>query len=434
MFFSEEKNQKTFTSYAGHGLSAHARNDVQAERQKSFGSFLQKRTLLFLLCFLYVPAHVQARMLHVSLYPYIPEAAGAALALKQGFERVHPDVIVEISFNANYYSPDPADKGVLYEDADIHEIDGIFLRDFLDGHRLAKLPASLVAAAPAFESQARQAATFEGRLVAVPHWMCADFLIYRASPSAGADIATLAGLRRSLSSSHGLLMDMKDTGALGELYLGALLSRPGWQRDLATALIRPPDPAVLARFRDILALEPPGFGRNARYARIESFYARQFARGVGAGFVGYSELTHDVLEESANGCSEMDRCVAADALRVAAFPFADHVVRPAIWVDMFGIDARVHGQALADAADFIAYAVSLPAYRALLIPAEGEAPRYLLPATTGAFDDAAIVRAAPLYPRFRAIMEQGVAVTLPLLNMHLHALASELDRLLPMSH
>jgi hypothetical protein len=385
--------------------------------------------LLFALAPLFAHAETPRRVLHVSLYPYIPEAPAAALALKQGFERTHPDVIADVTFNANYYSPNPADKGILYEDADIYEIDGIFLRDFVDKHRLAALPATLAENAGAFETQARQATTLDGHMLAVPHWMCADFLIYRSGVIG--DPTSLAELG---NWPHGVLMNLKGSGALGEIYLNELLPKNDWQKNLEAALRQPPDPAIVARLYDILALEPSGFGRNERYAGIESFYARQFARGLADGFVGYSELTHDVLEEAENGCSDQDHCVAAGELRVAAFPFADHVIRPAIWVDMFGIDARVHGQKLSDAAAFIAYAVSLPAYRALLIPDGGEPPRYLLPATTAAFEDVSITHAAPLYPQFRAIMHHGVAVTLPLLNAHLHALASQLDRSLPSMH
>jgi hypothetical protein len=43
MFFSEEKNQKTFTSCSCY-LRAMAGNLPVASNEKSFGSFLQKRT------------------------------------------------------------------------------------------------------------------------------------------------------------------------------------------------------------------------------------------------------------------------------------------------------------------------------------------------------------------------------------------------------
>jgi hypothetical protein len=44
MFFSEEKNQKTFIFSATSCYPAMAGNFTLAQNQKSFGSFLQKRT------------------------------------------------------------------------------------------------------------------------------------------------------------------------------------------------------------------------------------------------------------------------------------------------------------------------------------------------------------------------------------------------------
>jgi hypothetical protein len=184
----------------------------------------------------------------------------------------------------------------------------------------------------------------------------------------------------------------------------------------------------------MLALEPAGYGRNPDYAKRGDFYARQFARRAGAAFVGYSEMTHEVLDETDVSCRQEDRCVKASEIGVAAFPFEDGKVQPMVWVDMFGIDARVHGQTLADAADFIRYAVSISAYRSLLAPQEGENPRYLLPATEAAFKDPAILRAAPLYPKFRAIVDQGVVVSVPDLNARLHAVAAKIDAALPPTH
>jgi hypothetical protein len=119
---------------------------------------------------------------------------------------------------------------------------------------------------------------------------------------------------------------------------------------------------------------------------------------------------------------------------VTAFPFRDGAKRPAVWVDLFGIDARVHGRKLQDAADFIRFAVSLPTYRALLVPQQGRPPRYLLPATAEAFDDPVINKAAPLYPAFRAIMEQGAVISTPRLQAKLQAVATRIDGDLPASH
>jgi thiamine pyridinylase len=396
------------------------------------------RMLLLGLFALLVPALAQAstprRVLYVSLYPYIPDAPAAALALKQEFKRQHPEVIVDITLNRNYYSPNAADKGVLFEDADVHEIDVIFLRDFLDKHKLAPLPPDFATSVGKLTPLAAQAATADGKLVAVPQWMCADFLIYRADKTDLASTHSLADLERALGPDHGLLIDMTGSGTLGELYLSALLARDGSPETALSHITPDPDPEILGRLQRTLALEPAGFGRNADYGKRGDFYARQFARRAGSAFVGYSEMTHEVLDETDVSCRVEDRCVTAADIRVAAFPFADGKVRPTVWVDMFGIDARVHGKTLTDAEDFIRYAVSVSAYRTLLIPQSGENPRYLLPAMEAAFNDPQILDAAPLYPAFRAVMDQGVVVTVPDLNAELHDVASRIDADLPQRH
>jgi thiamine pyridinylase len=361
------------------------------------------------------------------MYPYIPEAQAAALLLKQQFESRHPDVLLDITLNPHYYSLNPAEHGVLYEDADVHTIDIVFLTDFLDRHKLAKLPADLVARLPRMEDLAQKAATADGQMVAVPQWMCTDFLFYRADMTGLNGVHSLAGLEQGLNHRRGLLMGMAGEDTLGELYFSALVAKAASPEAALSRVTATPDPAILSRLRHLLALEPPGFGRVADYDARYSFYARQFARRAGAAFVGYSEMTHEVLDETAISCRHEDRCVTEAEIRVAAVPFHDGAPRPAVWVDMFGIDARVHGQTMQDAADFISYAVSLPTYRALLVPEEGHPPRYLLPPTIEAYEDPAILKAAPLYPVFRSIMQQGVVVVTPHLQARLHAVAERID-------
>jgi thiamine pyridinylase len=332
-------------------------------------------------------------------------------------------VLLDVTLNLHYYSTRPSDGGLLYETADIHTIDVVFLQDFLDRHKLATLPPSLLSALPEMEPLARQAATSHGQAVAVPQWMCTDFLFYRAGLTGLAGAPSLNGLQHA----QGLLMDMA-APALGELYVSAALAQS------PAGLPPTPDPHILERLRRMLALEPAGFGRQADYSDRYGFYARQFARRAGGAFVGYSEMTHEMLDETATSCRLEDRCLTQGQIRVAAVPFHDGPPRPVVWVDLFGIDSSVHGQKLQDAADFIRFAVSLPTYRALLVPPPGRPPRYLLPATREAFDDPVIRRAAPLYPAFRAIMEQGAVVTAPHFQADLQAVATRLDAALPASH
>jgi thiamine pyridinylase len=425
MFFFSKRQR------VNHKTRASMRHVKQARATRGlFLLFLRKEVLSFFLAFLLVSAAPERRILHVSLYPYIPEPASAALYLKQAYEDQHPDVLLDVSFNPHYYSLDPADHGVLYEEADVHTIDIVFLRDFLSRHKLAPLPPGFFASLPRMEALAQQAATISGVEVAVPQWMCADFLFYRADATDLAGVDSLKGLEKGLHHRAGLLMDMSGPDTIGELIFSILLSETGSPEAALARVSETPDPAIVQRLRRFLALEPRGFGRVPDYGARYSFYARQFARRAGTAFVGYSEMTNEVLNETQTSCRLEERCVTAAEIRVAAIPFHDGPPHPAIWVDMFGIDAGAKGQKYQDAVDFIRFAVSLPTYRALLVPPQGEPPRYLLPSTVEAFDDPDILKAAPLYPKFRAMMEQGVVSSLPNLQSKLHAVATRVDDLL----
>jgi len=370
------------------------------------------------------------------MYPYIPEAADAALRLKQGFEETHPGVVLRITFNANYYDPSPAAKGVLYEEADVHEIDGIFLRDFIAAHKLAPLSAGFAASLGKLVPLAEAAAQPDGQIVAIPHWMCSDFLFYRADESGLTAVHTLPGLQAALHPQmpgHGLLLDMAGD-ALGELVFSYRLGQSGNAAQALAHLGDPPDKPLLESMQRILALEPAGFGRSADYAARDGFYARQFARRAGSAFVGYSEATHDVLEETANSCRHEDQCLTAADIRVGAWPFSNGSEHQAVWVDMYGIDAHVHGALHHDAEDFIRYAMREQTFRELLAPPPGAIPRYLLPARDDVYHDPRVVQAAPLYPQFRAIIDRGVVASAPQLQAKLRAAAAAVDAALPASH
>jgi ABC-type glycerol-3-phosphate transport system substrate-binding protein len=181
-------------------------------------------------------------------------------------------------------------------------------------------------------------------------------------------------------------------------------------------------------------LEPQGFGRSTDYDARAGFYARQFARRAGSAFIGYSEATHDMLDEAATSCRHEDHCLTAADIRIGAWPFGGASGRQNVWVDMYGIDARVHGALHDDAEAFIRYAMRAETFRALLAPPPGATPRYLLPARDDIYRDPAVLQAAPLYPQFRAIIEHGAVVSAPNLESRLRAAAVAADAVLPALH
>jgi thiamine pyridinylase len=370
------------------------------------------------------------------MYPYIPEAADAALKLKQGFEDSHPGVLLRITFNPNYYDPSPDAHGVLNEDADVHEIDAIFLRDFIDAHKLSPFSAGFAASLGPLVPLADAAAHVGGAMVAVPHWLCSDFLFYSGNESGLQGVHTLAGMEAVLhphTPGHGLLLDMAHD-ALGELVLSLRLGESASSGQAIAQLGDPPDKSLIQAMHEILQLEPKDFGRSADYGARVGFYARQFARQAGSAFIGYSEATHDMLDEAATSCRHEDHCLTAEDIQVGAWPFSGASGRQNVWVDMYGIDAHVHGALHADAEDFIRYAMRVETYRALLVPEPGATPRYLLPARDDIYRDPALLQAAPLYPQFRAMIERGIVASAPHLEAKLRAAATAADAALPVSH
>jgi hypothetical protein len=179
-------------------------------------------------------------------------------------------------------------------------------------------------------------------------------------------------------------------------------------------------------------MEPAGFGRDRDYHSRKGFYARQLVRGRGSAFVGLSEDMYYALTEIEQSCLR-DECLSKDALDVAPWPFADEGAKPVARVDMYMLDSRLTDAKLRDAEAFIKFMMSISTYEALLM-LPNSAPLYLLPARDDVYSDQKLASAAPLYLKFRTVINQAVPVTDEGLNYKLHGVARMLEELLPPSH
>src|SRR5262249_17342442 len=159
-----------------------------------------------------------------------------------------------------------------------------------------------------------------------------------------------------------------------------------------------PDDSAVNTLRSFVAMEPAGFGRDMDYHMRDGFYPRQFARGSGSAYVGYSEDTYYILDETAQSCRK-NECLGQDDLEVAKWRFADEGAKPVGWADMFMLDSKLTGAKLRDAEAFIKFMMKLSTYEALLVPADSST-RYLLPARDDLFSDPKLA-SARLYPQFR---------------------------------
>ena len=147
----------------------------------------------------------------------------------------------------SYYATD--NTGILAADADVYEVDSVFFDDFLK-HRNPKPPSqTVVVSAGVPLSFAKQIASSNGK---IPHWVCTDFLVYRKDVSQLATITGPSDARRIFQSiGANLLMDLKGSSTLGELYLSILVAHYGSAEDALRHLDpdRPDDYSYCVRTR-----------------------------------------------------------------------------------------------------------------------------------------------------------------------------------------
>lgn len=375
---------------------------------------------------------VPRRSLTVALYPFLPDHEGLFSDIEHGFEREHPDVDLQIvDLSANYYNEDEP-QAITNTDAQVYELDGVFLADFIDKKLIRPLPKDLVPPAntmiPVAESSARVKEEWWG----LPHWACTNYLFYRSGDPLGSagtlkDIESLIGVKHP--ADQGLLIDAKGKSGIGELYLDATLDELG---DLSAA-----DPYLLdtnllrnaaANLQRAVTLCDAGMCRDSDYHEATGFYARQFTRKRGRALVGYSERLYYIALEQRESCRKGE-CIGLQDIEMKPLPLSDRGSHPFAWVDMLAISATCDEKCLPDATALIAYVTSAAEVKRALLPAHhGAPPRYLLPARADLYTDKDILAAAPLYSKLLAGLSGAIPVRGSKLNARLRAIGKKLDK------
>ncbi len=389
------------------------------------------RAAVLLLCLLagvVAPQLAQAASdaitLRIALYPYVPERYALFALLAQGFQRRNPGVtldLVEVDPARDYYA-----GGLVALDADVYEIDTILLDEVIAANKIAPLDLALGGFAP--ESVA--AVTRNGRVFALPHWLCGNFLFYRKDDTAIRDAVTWADLVRVLARRReNIFVDLFGHLTLGEWYITMLAEKSGLAAAQAAVLgSRAPDADAVAALATILAGCPTGYCRSEAMHDRPGFYARAFVHGAAAAYVGYSETAHYALQEIIDNCLPGSGCLSADDIAVRSLPslIAGSPARGIGWVDGLAMSGTLTGVKKAAALAFLGFATSDEGYRPILEPRGLEAPRYLLPARTGL-----ALAGTPLYPNFYAAHAGRETGTAAGLNARLRALAERITCELP---
>ena len=376
------------------------------------------------------------RTVKVVLYPFVPEYDTIKKNVKTEFERAHPEIELQfIDLTDNYYAPgSAADKYIGATKADVYELDSVFLVDFATTlKKIRHWPEGTLPPESEFLRNAALGSRVGDTRYGMPHWVCGNFLFFRAGDPAFANIYRLSELEKAIGTpSHeagkGLATDLKGKSTLGEFYLEAASDHYGnWPAAQShLSLIEPNLSSDLAR---LFGLCDSGNCRNDAYHKNDpGIYARMFDDGKARAFVGYSELMHTALVESTH-CS-VDKCLTDNDLDVIGFPSDDNGRHQISWVDSFVLDVDCTAQCAEDAAQFAKFMVSENTYKELLLHSTA-VPEYLLPARASLYNDPEIIRAARLYPKLKTIIEGAAVPSAAGLNDTLRQRGVDLDKQLP---
>ena len=190
------------------------------------------------------------------------------------------------------------------------------------------------------------------------------------------------------------------------------------------------DGTALSKLNLMLKSCPTGYCRSEDLHDRAGYYARAFVTGMSSGYVGYSESIHFGIQYSIDNCTQTSGCVSVDDIAVRRPPgFHGAAINEGIgWVDALTLDANLDSNKKQLATQFIEFMVSDAAYKAVLEPEWGEAPKYLIPAKTGV-----TIENAPLYTSFYRSHTGRKTGTSIGLNDKLREIGKKLDCALPIS-
>jgi thiamine pyridinylase len=373
------------------------------------------------------------RPLRVALYPFVPQMTGLFTRVEQSFENTYPEIDVQIIDLSDNYYDETSPHAITNTDADVYELDSVFIDDFVANGRIQPLAQDLLAPRT-FLPVAEAAVVANGSTYAVPHWVCTNFLFATRGDKI-ANAQSVLEIQQAIGESHsinqGLLIDMKGRSTLGELYLDALLDRDKTFAKASMHLtVATFDSGVADMLKSVRSLCDGDMCRDSDYHKMEGFYARRFAHHGGRAMTGYSERLYYVGEENLTACSKKE-CVTLGEMVARPLPLSESGSQPFAWVDAFAVSASCTNQCLTDAETFIQHTTSFPEVRALLLPSHGHAPRYLLPALAALYADKQLLAAAPIYADLQSAVLQAIPVRGILLNTNLRAIGKKLDDALP---
>ncbi|RKG69943.1 hypothetical protein D7V80_07175 [Corallococcus sp. CA054B] len=353
------------------------------------------------------PDPTPKRPLKAVLFPYIPDSAGDGFArleqrLESDFEAAHPDIDLDVVFDANLDVYDLDEGGTLNQllgtgtgAAQVVEVDTLILGSLAEKKWIqpVALEAGVVHAA------AEEAVSIGGEKYGVPTYLC-TYVVYSRTTNirSATDSASLARILREASpGKRPLAANLNGSWTLPSSYIDAWAdTHPG--DALASAVSLPLDSATVSAFADVVdscsleaGVNPCLDGSYADNTVAEVAFAQEQANG----FMGYTERLFYILQSQPS----------MPLPEVISVPLGAGSA-PAVFVDALVLNANCTGTCAEDARAFTSF-MQDPGTRSLIAFSEdgpqGTRPRYLLQANR-AFYQQEPARSDPMYKQYEALL------------------------------
>ncbi|RKG90879.1 extracellular solute-binding protein [Corallococcus sp. CA049B] len=353
------------------------------------------------------PDPTPKRPLKAVLFPYIPDSAGDSFAsleqrLESDFEAAHPDIDLDVVFDANLDVYDLDEGGTLNQllgtgagAAQVVEVDTLILGSLAEKKWIQ--PVALDAGV--MHSAAEEAVRIGGESYGVPTYLC-TYVVYSRTPNirSATDSASLARiLREAAPGKRPLAANFDGSWTLPSSYIDAWAdTHPG--DALASAISLPLDAPTLNAFADVVdscsleaGVNPCLDGSYADNTVAEVAFAQEQANG----FMGYTERLFYILQSQPS----------MPLPEVISVPLGAGSA-PAVFVDALVLNANCTGTCAEDARAFTSF-MQDPGTRSLIAfsadAPQGTRPRYLLQANR-AFYQQEPARSDPMYQQYEDIL------------------------------
>lgn len=361
---------------------------------------IKKITLPFLLLILLSTIQVEAqqRKLTAYLFPYLPQQESYYDKLEAKFEKLNPNIDLEIILDEEeyYYG------GLLSAEADVYEIDCIFLDDMVKKQRIDPFPNQNYLVG-------KDTLNFDGvhsnggTLYGIPHWVCSYFMIYNKKDIALRDATYLKEIEGVLGKNRGaLMMGVGGNLSTGQTYIDGLCDDKSNKSEVATALADSKlDSTMINNMKRLMVLV-------AKDGEIVDDHIDRFISGDARAYVTYAETMNGIMQAITPNSH-----IKREDVMIRDWPLSDNGTRPLGWVDALAIKKGLNEIKKADALTFIDFMMSDAAYYLALIPESGEVPRYLLPPYKKYYLQDTITTKAPLYKVMFNLVEDFSPLKLP---------------------